>query len=325
MSGFSWHGGRLAEARAVYGGEQWIDLSTGINPLAWPGVDEVTIDWRALPEPQALMALEAAAAAHFGVDPGQVCALPGSEMGLRLVGRLLPLPARYLVPSYRTHGAVFEQGVPMEDFGELPEGATALLLANPNNPDGRVIDPRRLCEWLAGLERRGGWLIVDEAYADSLPECSMAAEIGDGRPLVLLRSFGKFFGLAGVRLGFLVGPRPIIARARAMLGEWPVSTAAVALGTAAYRDRMWIEAMLELLRRSAQRLDAMLARHGLSGRGDCPLFRLVEVDDGHALFERLAAHAILTRPFADHPRWLRLGLPGADAEWDRLAEALGHG
>lgn len=325
MSGFTWHGGRLAEARAVYGGNDWIDLSTGISPLSWPGADRIAVDWRCLPDPQELAALEAAAAAHFGVDPGHLCTLPGSEAGLRLVGRMLDMPGRWLVPSYRTHGEIFACGRAMAAGEAAPREAVALLLANPNNPDGRVLPPARLLQWLDGLERAGGWLIVDEAYADAMPSCSLAGEVGDGRRLILLRSFGKFFGLAGVRLGFLIGPREIVAQARRMLGEWPVSAAAIAFGRAAYEDRAWIEETVGALAERAAQLDAVLARHGLAARGECPLFRLIEVEDGAALFDRLARRAILTRPFEGEQRWLRLGLPGDAAALARLDRALADG
>ncbi|WP_150294193.1 aminotransferase class I/II-fold pyridoxal phosphate-dependent enzyme [Sphingobium estronivorans] len=324
MSGFTWHGGRLKEAQAAYGGDDWIDLSTGISPLVWTGVEEIAPDWRTLPEPDDLAALEAAAAAHFGVHPDHVCAIPGSEMGLRLVGPMLAMPGRWLVPSYRTHGEIFGEGCPVEHWEGAAE-QVALLLANPNNPDGRVIPAARLRQWLAALERAGGWLVIDEAYADAVPSCSLASDIGDERRLVLLRSFGKFFGLAGVRLGFLLGPRGVVAQVRRAMGEWPVSAAAIAFGRAAYRDRQWIERAVGLLKARAAALDAVLARHGLDGRGDCPLFRQVAVPDGFVLFERLARRAILTRPFAENRHCLRLGLPGDEAALARLDRALADG
>jgi cobalamin biosynthetic protein CobC len=324
MSGFTWHGGRLSEAQARYGGDDWIDLSTGISPLMWPGAEAVALDWRALPEPGALAALEEAAAAHFGVDQAHVCTVPGSEMGLRLVGRMLDLPGRWLTPSYRTHCEIFAQGHAVR-HGEEAQGEVALLLANPNNPDGRIVAPDRLRQWLDGLERTGGWLIVDEAYADAVPQCSLAAEVGDGRRLILLRSFGKFFGLAGVRLGFLVGPRAIMSQARRLIGDWPVSTAAIAFGRAAYRDRVWIAEARAFQQAGAARMDALLARQGMKARGQCPLFRLIEGQDGAALFERLARHALLSRPFEENSGWLRLGLPGDESAWARLGRALADG
>ena len=323
---FRWHGGRLAEARALYGdaGEPWIDLSTGINPVPWPGAETIAPDWRALPDPGALADLESAAARHFGVAAPFVCAVPGSEIGLRIVGRLIEGAACHLTPCYRTHEAIFAGAVPSRAPDEAPAGST-LLLANPNNPDGRLFSRARMRELLARQERGGGWLVVDEAFADCLPANSVAAEVTENRRLVVLRSFGKFFGLAGVRLGFVLGPPSIIAACRRLLGDWPVSAAALAFGAAAYRDSAWVEATIAALRDRAARLDALLARHGLEGQGACPLFRLLTGVDAAGLFDRLARRAILTRPFEEQAGWLRLGLPGDEAAMVRLDRALGDG
>lgn len=329
--GFTWHGGRLAQARAVFGDgpDPWIDLSTGINPQPWPGADAIAPDWRALPDPDALRALEAAAAASFGADPAHVCAVPGSEMGLRLLRVLFDLPARHWMPCYRTHAAIFPNSrpvaVPAGPLAGPPTSPDVLVLANPNNPDGRIVPPAELLAWLGWQEAVGGWMVVDEAFADVVPEASLAAQVADGRSLIVTRSFGKVFGLAGVRLGFVIAPPPVLATLREYLGDWPVSAAAIAIGTAAYRDTGWIAAARVAIRRRAGVLDALLRRHGFEPLGHCPLFRLVEVADARALFERLARRQILTRPFEDHPHWLRLGLPAGDGELDRLDRALGDG
>ncbi|HKY82308.1 MAG TPA: threonine-phosphate decarboxylase [Sphingobium sp.] len=322
MNAFRWHGGRLAEARALYGDgtEPWIDLSTGINPLPWPGAASIAPEWQALPDPAELADLEAAAAAYFGVDPSHLCAVPGSEIGLRIVGQMIARPASYLLPSYRTHGEAFDQSIPMCEPEDAPVG-TCLLLANPNNPDGRAFVPKRL----VALMQRPDWLIIDEAFADCLPDHSMMKWVGEARRLIILRSFGKFFGLAGVRLGFVAGPPDIVAACRRLLGDWPVSAAAVAFGRRAYRDAPWIASTVRHLKDKADALDVLLARHGLPARGACPLFRLVETPDAAALFDRLARHAILTRPFESEPRWLRFGLPAGEAEMARLDAALADG
>ncbi|HEX7871731.1 MAG TPA: aminotransferase class I/II-fold pyridoxal phosphate-dependent enzyme [Sphingobium sp.] len=327
MSRFTWHGGGMEAARAHFGtdGAPWIDLSTGINPDAWPVPDDLPIDWQRLPGLAALATLEAAAAAHYGVDPAHVCALPGTEVGLRLAGTLLPEPARFLIPSYRTHGEVFGTATPIlrTEWQGVEDGTT--ILANPNNPDGHIVSRERLLAIMAARDP-GDWLLVDEAFADPDPSASIADLVTDERPLVIFRSFGKFFGLAGVRLGFVIGPRSLIDRFRARLGAWPVSAAAIAIGTAAYSDRRWITAAREQLHSRALALDIMLRRAGHAPIGECPLFRLIEVEDGRAVFERLAAnHHILTRPFEHQPRWLRIGLPGNDAELRRLGRALAHG
>lgn len=322
--GFTWHGGRLAQARATYGGdgEPWIDLSTGINPTPWPGVEGIAPDWRSLPDPAAIAALESEAARHFGVSPSLVCAVPGSEIGLRIVGQLIEGDACHLTPCYRTHEAAFAGSTPVRAPEEAPVGS-ALLLANPNNPDGRLLSRERMRDLLARQDGAGGWLVVDEAFADCMPSWSIAPELGDDRRLVVLRSFGKFFGLAGVRLGFVLGPPDIIAGCRRVLGDWPVSAAAVAFGAAAYRDRDWIERTVASLRKRAAQMDALLARHGMVGQGACPLFRLVTDVDAAGLFDRLARRAILTRPFDAQPGWLRLGLPPDEAAMERLDRVLG--
>ncbi|RZF66117.1 pyridoxal phosphate-dependent class II aminotransferase [Sphingomonas populi] len=325
----SWthHGGRLADARAAFGdtGAEWLDLSTGINPHPWPGVSGLAIDWARLPDEGELRTLETTAAAYFGVDRDYVAALPGTEIGLRLLGTVLPGPARHLAPTYRTHAEMFAGSVAIDTLSVASEGM--VIVANPNNPDGRFRSAHNLLAAHDRLSARDGWLVVDEAFADAGTDAptSIAAHVADDARLIVFRSFGKFFGLAGVRLGFMIAPRGVIARVRALLGAWPVSAAAIAIGTAAYRDADWIMTMRAQLARDAADLDAMLLRRGLVPVGACPLFRLIDVPDAGATFAQLARHAILTRPFDYDPRWLRLGLPGSAAALERLERALADG
>jgi cobalamin biosynthetic protein CobC len=320
---WAWHGGGIEAAKRRFGNGDWIDLSTGINPHPWPGAAAMVFDWQRLPDPDALAQLEAVAATCFGVDARHVCAVPGSEIGLRLTGTLVGGPARHIAPSYRTHGEMVAGSAPIAPEAAPGYGGT-LIFANPNNPDGRVTGAAAM---QALLDRRGpgGWLLVDEAFADTDWATSIAALVDDGQRLVVFRSFGKFFGLAGVRLGFVVAPEVIIVALRKQLGAWPLSAAAIAIGTAAYADRDWIAAARRRLADEAVTLDALLTRLGHRPIGDCPLFRLIDVDDAHALFERLARRAILTRPFVDQPRWLRIGLPADAAARARLEAALVDG
>lgn len=319
MSQWTWHGGQLAQARKAFGdsGEPWIDLSTGINPTPWPGAERLAIDWTRLPDADALTDLEAAAAAYFGADPACVLALPGTEIGLRLLGEYLPAPVRYRWPSYRTHAEMAPNAIPVE----ATDAATGtLILANPNNPDGRITPAATLRAQIAE-----GWLVIDEAFTDSTPALSLAGEVGPDRRLIVLRSFGKFFGLAGVRLGFTIAAPPLISRLRARLGAWPVSAAAIAIGAAAYRDQDWIAEMREQLSAQAAALDRILTAHRHTPTGASPLFRLIETDDAHGLFTRLARRSILTRPFEDNRRWLRIGLPPNQQGLARLDAALADG
>ena len=317
---FSLHGGRLSEACTWFGGERedWLDLSTGINPLPWQGAPGLAPDWHLLPEPADLACLERIAAAHFGVDPALCLAVAGSEVGLRGLATVLGLFGRHDRLAYGTYAQAFAS--PPE--GSDAEAPTVLVIGNPNNPDGRIRGRAVLLAALARQEMRSGWLIVDEAFADCLPEWSVADEVGEERRLIVTRSFGKFFGLAGVRLGFVLGPSAVLAQLRHLQGEWPICAAAIAYGTAAYADASWIAQTRCGLFAAVTRLDRLLLRHGLIPKGSCPLFRLIETDAARHLFTALAERRILTRPFADHSRLLRLGLPAGENALGRLAQAL---
>lgn len=313
------HGGRLEDARRRFGGrrEDWLDLSTGINPVAWVAPDFTEVDWSRLPDPRALYHLERTAAAFFGTDPAFCMAVPGSEAGLRGVVRMLGLPGRNRALTYSTHVDAFADLAP--DAGAK---GSVMVIANPNNPDGLLLAPESLLALLEQQEREGGWLLVDEAFVECHHGFSVAGLVQPGRKLIVSRSFGKFFGLAGLRLGFVIAPPEVIAPLRRLFGDWPVGAAAVAWGTLAYTDRHWIAKTREALATRARDLDALLMRHGLTPLGECPLFRLVESDDAHRLFDALAERSILTRPFADHPRLLRFGVPATEAERVRLGGAL---
>lgn len=318
MNAFVIHGGRLDEACAQFGGapSDWLDLSTGINPCPWPGADAIQPDWRALPDARLLRHLEEEAAAHFGSDPALCCAVPGSEAGLRALGRILGLPASPIPLTYGTYAKAFAS--PPPDY----TGPTALVVTNPNNPDGKLTPREDLLYALERQQQAGGWLIADEAFADCHPGASLADLVADGRHLVVTRSFGKFFGLAGVRLGFVLAPEPVLGQLRQLQGDWPVCSAGLAFGTAAYADTRWIEDTRAGLPQRAARLDAVLARHGVRASGACPLFRLADVGDAGGVFATLVRARILTRPFAGYPGLLRIGLPADDARLARLDAAL---
>lgn len=302
----------------------WIDLSTGINPLSWQPPGHLLFDAAPLPDVADLAELEASAARHFGVAPARVAAIPGSEVALRLLRAVgLPSPLVAVSPSYGTHGEVADNIVDGAAIAHQSRGT--LLLANPNNPDGRTLLPADLREIASRQKAAGGWLVIDEAFADANPGTSILPIEDAEAPVIVMRSFGKFFGLAGVRLGFVIAPPNILARFRQMLGDWPVSTQAIAWGTAAYADAGWITETRVALSERAARLDELLKRHSLKAIGDSPLFRLVEHPDAQDLFVRLARAGILTRPFAFNARWLRLGLPGDDHAFDRLDRALADG
>ena len=328
------HGGDLAAAAAAYpdAPKPWIDLSTGVNPWPYPVPPLPMAVWGRLPGAAEEAALRHAAAGFFGVaDPALVLPAAGAQPLLQALPRLLNADNVAVAgPTYAEHAAAWRAAGAAVADRWTPDAvlngalrADILVVVNPNNPDGRIWPPEVLLQVADAQAARGGWLIVDEAFADAVPAASLAARAG--RPgLIVLRSFGKFFGLAGARLGFLLAAADVIPKARALLGPWSVSGPALALGAAAYADRQWISATRDRLSMAASALDAVLLGAGLEVVGGTSLFRLVACADGAALFRRLAAAGLWTRPFADQPQRLRLGLPPDDAALTRLQTALDH-
>jgi cobalamin biosynthesis protein CobC len=321
LAPWTWHGGALEQARLAYpdAGADWTDLSTGINPAPWPIPPHIGIDWHRLPEARDIAALEQAAADHYGTAPSHICAVPGSEIAMRIIGHMLDGAGQSEAGGYRTHQEMFPNGQSIADLSAASPHLP-LILANPANPSGRILAPAALQALLA--QRSAAWTLIDEAYADAHPTISMVPHLNDHPRLIILKSIGKFFGLAGLRLGFVLGPPDFIAMLRHRLGAWPVSAAAVTLGRAALRDEPWAAHNREHLGERAATLTSLLTHHGLGVSGDCNLFRLAITPDAAALFDHLCRYAILTRPFANHPQQLRLGLPACRADDARLNAAL---
>jgi cobalamin biosynthetic protein CobC len=323
------HGGDISAARDRFGGEtvDWLDLSTGISPFPYPFDPPTAAAWTRLPDSGLDRALRAAAAAHYGA-PSADCVVPapGSQALIQLLPRLCSQGTIAVVaPTYGEHQECWNSaGHSVELVENLPpeQGPhDAVVLARPNNPDGRVHDRAALLALAESLAARGGWLVVDEAFADLDPALGLAPEVGRGG-LICLRSFGKFFGLAGVRLGFAIGAPVLAERIRAALGPWAVAGPAAEIGAQALGDEIWIAKIRTRLAAAAARLDTCLTDAGLDIVGGTALFRLARGDAAPALFDRLAQRHILTRRFPDDPTLLRFGIPGTDTDLARLAAAL---
>jgi cobalamin biosynthetic protein CobC len=315
------HGGRLGAARTAWPSAPtpWLDLSTGINPHPYPVPALAPETWSRLPDPESLRALETAAAVAFSVDdPARVVAAAGSEALIRLLPHLLT--AERIAISTRTYGGHADAW--RAAGGRIVEAddpsAHLRVLVNPNNPTGRALPPDQV------LGLTDGPLLVDEAFMDVDPAYSVAPLAGgpDHQRLIVLRSFGKFFGLAGVRLGFLVAEPTLAARARQALGDWPVSGPAITAGLAAYADPAWAAQTRQRLIESTVQLDSLLRRAGFEIAGGTLLFRLARAADATRRFEVLAQAGILTRPFPWDETLIRFGLPGPEQDWLRLANAL---
>ena len=320
------HGGNIDAAIARFGAGDWLDLSTGINRRPYPLPPLPAEAWRALPTRAAQEALVAQAVSAWGIAPGvEGIALAGAQAAIQSVPRLrAPGRAHVLAPSYNEHAAGLRvAGWHVVECAEAEalRGADLAVLVNPNNPDGRCWRP----DDVLALARAVGLLVVDESFADAVPGVSVLARAAEADNLLVLRSFGKFYGLAGVRLGFAFGaPGPIAALAAAA-GPWPVAGPAIAVGVVALGDDAWAAAMRAQLALDARRLDALAAGAGWALVGGTPLFRLYDVGDARAGRDRLARHHVWARVFPYSARWLRLGLPGPEAEWDRVRDALAQG
>ncbi len=322
------HGGDLAAAAARYGipRESWLDLSTGINPNPYPAADLPDAAWRALPDAAENDALAAAARACYGVAKGAaVVAAPGTQALIQWLPRLVPATSVAIVsPTYGEHAAGWAAcGATVREVASLEDGddADVLVVVNPNNPDGRLHEPLDLLRRAERRENDGRLIVVDEAFCDVTPEASLAAFAGLPG-LVVLRSFGKFFGLAGVRLGFALTAPDFGARLGAAMGPWAVSGPAAVLGARALSDAAWIDGARRGLASMTARVDSLLASVGMAVIGGTDLFRLTHFEAATPVYHALARRGVLARAFAARPQWLRFGLPADTAQFDRFEQAL---
>jgi cobalamin biosynthesis protein CobC len=316
------HGGDLDAIRRRFpkAPQPWIDLSTGINPLAYPVAQLPPEIWSRLPTREALQALLAAAARRYGIaDPATIVAAPGTQALIQLLPRLMPASRVAIVgPTYAEHELCWRRAG--HDVTVVPDivdasGADVIVVVNPDNPTGLLTAPRAL----RAIET--SWLVVDEAFIDFLPpEASLAGDLPANT--VVLRSFGKTYGLAGVRLGFAVAPPRFARRLRDELGPWAVSGPALEIGRIALDDEAWLQAAANRLAADRAKLDALLVAAGFTLLGGTPLFQLADHPDAARLVDALARQGLHVRSFAEQPTQVRFGLPAGDEGFRRLAAAL---
>ncbi len=308
--------------------EPFIDLSTGINPFSYPLPALSADDFARLPDRARIRALAATAAHWYGANqPDAVIPAPGTQVLLPIAAALVP-PGRAAIlgPTYAEHAraAVLakHQVVQASTLDQLGEADLAVIV-NPNNPDGRIVSRADLAELATRLHGRGGTLVIDEAFADVASDSvSFAADVDKFANVVVLRSFGKFFGLAGLRLGFALASPDLARRIDAQLGPWAVSGPAIAVAEQAMADAAWAAQVRGKLAHLAMTLDRILTDTGLRIVGGTTLYRLTESSNAQELFGRLGAAGILVRRFDENPHWLRWGIPGSDVAWQRLRAAL---
>ena len=322
------HGGRLRQAAARYRVPlaDWLDLSTGINPqgwaLSWSGATEPGL-WSRLPEDDD--GLEQAAASYYGTK--HLLPVAGSQAAIQALPRLrAPGRVGVIAPGYGEHARAWALAghrvtpLAVETIESALPSLDVLVLIHPNNPTGARFLRADLLRWHDLLAERGGWLLVDEAFMDTTPGKSLAAVCP--RPgLILLRSLGKFFGLAGARVGFVLADAAVTQPLAALLGPWTIAAPSRWIAAQALADTPWQLAAQARLIAAGARLADLLRAHGLPPQGGCALFQWVPTDRAIEIHESLARVGILTRLF-DNPPAVRFGLPGPETEWARLEEAL---
>lgn len=323
------HGGDLGEAMARFGGapDVWLDLSTGINPNPYPLPPLPNDVWQRLPAQADEVALFAAARRAYAVpDDVGIVAAPGTQALIQWLPRIARRGGVAIVsPTYNEHAAAWQlaghEVMTVDAIGEMPEAARHVVIVNPNNPDGRIVDCTALARLAEIVAARDGMMVLDEAFADLDPGISAVALCKDW-PVVVLRSFGKFYGLAGLRLGFAIGPQRLIARIGEAMGPWICSGPALVVGRAALEDDRWANETRNGLREQAVKLGAVLQAAGFVSAGGTTLFRLVRHRHASAYHTALARRQIWCRRFDWADDLLRFGLPPDDAALERLARAL---
>ena len=319
------HGGRLRQAAQQYGIPlaNWLDLSTGINPNGWPVPSVPAECWQRLPEDNDDLL---AAASHY-YQNSSLLPVAGSQAAIQALPALRPsCRVGVLHPAYAEHAASWEKAghqvqiIAAEQIHSKLESLDVMIIINPNNPTGTRWKPAQLLDWHARLSQRNGWLIVDEAFMDGIPDYSLSAY--PVRPgLIVLRSIGKFFGLAGIRCGFVIADQSILQPLTEQIGPWSISHPARYVASQALMDTAWqTQTAVDLVRHSS-RLQQLLSETGWPPSGGSTLFQWLKTDAAFTLHEHLARKGIFTRLFHE-PNSLRFGLPKEESDWQRLENAL---
>ena len=319
------HGGRLLEAAQYYHIplSEWLDLSTGINPNGYSIPPIPDSAWQRLPEEQDNLI----AAAQQYYQSQSILAVAGSQAAIQSLPLLRSAgTAGIITPSYAEHAYTWKKAghkiitMPAHEVDQYITQLDTLILVNPNNPTADIFTQNLCLSWLENLNQRQGWLIIDEAFIDCTPELSLS-KLAPLKGLIILRSVGKFFGLAGLRAGFVLAEAHVLDNLNELLGPWTLSNPSRFVCTHALRDTAWQQQARQHLQQQSQRLNALLTRYQLKPTGSTQLFQWVQTEHANHIHELLAKQAVFTRLF-NQPASLRFGLPANKAEWQHLESAL---
>ena len=315
------HGGDIDLAIKKYGGQRadWIALSTGINRTSYPWQESVKVELRDLPSSKLLMGLEKAASRAYKVAEGtDTAAVQGAQQIISLLPTCLKNynSVAILGPTYNEYEKAFKiSGIKAETVSDVSKLSSSdiAIIVNPNNPTGKVIAE----EILDDLSKKVRILIIDESF-----KMFSSRRIQKFDNVIQINSLGKFFGLAGVRLGFVSGPSDFIKSVRGMLGPWPVSSVAAEIGIIALNDKTWISEMEKILLEGSNVLHEACNTKNWKLVGKTNLFHTYATSNCVEVEEQFAAHYIWIRTFDYSKSWVRLGIPTSKYEWARVRQAL---
>lgn len=322
------HGGRVLAAAKKYhiAKENWVDLSTGLNPNGWPVPKVPTEVWQALPEDDD--GLQTAACQYYGCD----ACLPvaGSQVAIQILPTLRSRSKVGVIsPTYAEHEYNWKQSghdvtqVNINDVDQYINELDVLVVINPNNPTGDLIKSKQLLSWYQYLSTRGGWLIIDEAFMDVTPEHSLVSSAN--KPgLIILRSMGKFFGIAGIRCGFVIADNEILQRLAKKIGPWSLTGPTRFVAKQALLDKTWQVTIIKKINESSIRLRDLLSQSGLPPKGGTALFQWLEHAYAEELYEACAEKGVLIRLYKTNEATssLRFGLPASEKQWQQLNNVL---
>jgi cobalamin biosynthetic protein CobC len=320
------HGGNLAKAIEIFGGHpsEWMDISTGISPFSAP-LPQFDLDvWRRLPESRSVVELEALVQDFYGASLS--CrAVAGSQFVINLLPKILTGKVGIVEPCYGEYANAFaKDGLEYVSLKTIEDcaGVTSVILANPNNPDGCICSSEALLQLAKVLGERGGYLVVDEAFADAEPNVSLLGQLETIDNIIVLRSFGKFFGLAGLRLGFVFASEKVLAKLDVYRGPWSVTGPAIAVAQSVLKTPNISQVLTKRIHHRCREMEQAFVEAKADIIGGTSLFFLIQHKDADSLHHHLQTKHILSRKFDYNTTWLRLGLTQNSDEDKRLSEAL---
>lgn len=327
------HGGRIKAAAEKYDitEKDWLDLSTGLNPNGWPVGDIPASVWQFLPEEED--GLQTAANQYYNCE--YCLPVAGSQSAIQSLPTLRTCSKVGIIsPTYAEHEHNWKQAghdviqIAADNVERYLGQLDVLVVINPNNPTGKIFSIETLLAWHQQLSIKGGWLIVDEAFMDIMPENSLVSS-GIKPGLIILRSIGKFFGIAGIRCGFVITDKELLQRLYEKLGPWSLTGQTRYIAKRVLSDKEWQIKERENLNRAGNKLYKVLSEHGLIPTGGTVLFQWLEHSKAKEIYEACANKGMLIRFFEKQTVMnkivmpsLRFGLPANQAQWDKLENIL---